>query len=195
MSVYYDFYIGKRNKKTNKIDVVGPYYKISTGEIKIKPVLSRSRSFIEWDDFVERIEDFDIRDASKELQDIVGYNKSNKDARPGWDYCHAYWISNDWSIGINNIVTRGYLSHEERSELIKSNYDSDVIEFNVSQPIDAEVYAEMSEDDRAKYGYIAYINPYSADFICQILSIVSDKMEFDIEYNPGEELGFIVVIC
>ena len=195
MSVYYNFYVGKRNKKTNEVDIVGPYYKISTGEIKIKPVLSRSRSFIEWDDFVERIEDFDIRDASKELQDIVGYDKSNKDARPGWDYCYAYWISNDWSVGINDIVTRGYLSHEERSELIKSNYDSDVIEFNVSQPINAEVYAEMSEDDRAKYGYIAYINPYSADFICQILSIVSDKMEFDIEYNPGEELGFIVVVC
>lgn len=195
MSICYDFYIGKRNKKTNEIDIVGPYYKISTGETKIKPVLSRYGSFIEWDDFVERIEDFDIRDASKELQDIVGYDKSNKDARPGWDYCHAYWVSNDWSVGINDIVTRGYLSHEERNELIKSNYDSDVIEFNVSQPIDAEVYAEMSEDDRAKYGYIAYINPYSASFICKILSIVSDKMEFDIEYNPGEELGFIVVIC
>ena len=48
MSTYYDFYVGV--KKDDKIEAIGPYIR-KDGEYHLVPIVSRSRSFIHFDEF------------------------------------------------------------------------------------------------------------------------------------------------
>ena len=48
MSTYYEFYAAV--EKDGKIEAIGPYIR-KDGEYRLTPILSRSRSFIQWDDF------------------------------------------------------------------------------------------------------------------------------------------------
>ena len=48
MSAYYEFYIGVN--KGDKVEVIGPFIR-KDGEYKLTPILTRSRSFIDWGDF------------------------------------------------------------------------------------------------------------------------------------------------
>ena len=48
MSTYYDFYLAV--KKDDKIEAIGPYIR-KEGEYRLVPIVSRSRSFIDIDDY------------------------------------------------------------------------------------------------------------------------------------------------
>ena len=48
MSTYYEFYAAV--EKDGKIQAIGPYIR-KDGEYRLTPILSRSRSFIQWDEF------------------------------------------------------------------------------------------------------------------------------------------------
>ena len=48
MSTYYEFYAAV--EKDGKIEAIGPYVR-KDGEYRLTPILSRSRSFIQWDEF------------------------------------------------------------------------------------------------------------------------------------------------
>ena len=48
MSTYYEFYAAV--EKDGKIEAIGPYIR-KDGEYRLTPILSRSRSFIQWDEF------------------------------------------------------------------------------------------------------------------------------------------------
>ena len=48
MSTYYEFYAAI--EKDGKIEAIGPYIR-KGGGYRLTPILSRSRSFIQWDDF------------------------------------------------------------------------------------------------------------------------------------------------
>ena len=48
MSTYYDFYLAV--KKDDKIEAIGPYIR-KEGEYRLVPIVSRSRSFIHFDEF------------------------------------------------------------------------------------------------------------------------------------------------
>jgi hypothetical protein len=48
MSTYYEFYAAA--EKDGKIEAIGPYV-CKDGKYRLTPILSRSRSFIQWDEF------------------------------------------------------------------------------------------------------------------------------------------------
>lgn len=78
--------------------------------------------------------------------------------------------------------------------LIRTEYSLDVIEYELSNVLPAEVYAEMGAEDRAEYGHVGYINKNSTEYICNALSeAVSEISEFAV-LNENEEFGLIMVI-
>ena len=195
MSTYYMFYAGKRNKETGAVDVIGPYYKDKNGEFKVECLYCRSKSFIHWEDFEEKAIGINVSIASADLQKLVGYDKADKGARAGWNYLLCEWLpmSEVW-VDPNDIVIRGYLTHNEMEMLIRTDYSPDVIEYELSGVLPAEVYAEMSAEDRAEYGHVGYINRNSVEYICNVLSeAVSEISEFAV-LNENEEFGLIMVI-
>lgn len=49
MSTYYEFYVAVR--RDDKIEAVGPYVRKEDGSFRLTPLLTRSRSFIQWNEF------------------------------------------------------------------------------------------------------------------------------------------------
>ena len=101
---------------------------------------------------------------------------------------------NEVWINPNDIVIRGYLTYNEMEMLIRTDYSLDVIEYELSNVLPAEVYAKMGAEDRTEYGHVGYINENSTKYICNVLSeAVSETSEF-VVLNKNKEFGLIVVI-
>ena len=72
-------------------------------------------------------------------------------------------------------LLEGYIPIEELKVLGRCEdiYDKqEFVEWELSTPLPADVYAELSEEERKKYGKFSFINTYSPGYVSQVLSEV-----------------------
>lgn len=185
MSTYYSFYIGKRNRETGDTEALGPYIK-QDGVFCLNSVFERSSSFIEWDEFCS----YSIK-ADKLNGDIVDKATIDNGVRK---LSIAQWVPFD-ELSDEDIVTRGYSSIGDITRLVRSNYNIDLINWEIAEPLPAEAYAEMSQKEKDMYGHVAFVNTNSFIYISRILKEIVSKWYYrDYLDDAKEELGFIVVV-
>ena len=183
MSTYYDFFAAKITEE-DMIEAIGPYIR-SGEEYRLVPIISRSRSFIHWDEFgawalpVNRI--------PEHQQEIFTDEGWNDDER----HSIAYFITYDEAASMaGDGLIRGYVTLDELDTVIRSNYDPDTFwDLWVRSP---ETIAEMDAETRKQYGHIAFIDRCSTEYICRQLIEAVDPIEYSIERS---KLCFIVRVC
>ena len=183
MSTYYDFFAARITDE-DMIEAIGPYIR-SGEEYRLVPIVSRSRSFIHWDEFgawalpVSRI--------PEHQQEIFTDEGWNDDER----HSIAYFITYDEVASMaGDGLIRGYVTLDELDAVTRSNYDPDTFwDLWVRSP---ETIAEMDAEMRKQYGHIAFIDRFSTEYICRQLIDAVDPIEYSIERS---KLCFIVRVC
>lgn len=182
MSTYYEFYAAVN--RDDRIEAIGPYIR-ERDEYRLVPILSRSRSFISFNEFgcwglpIEKMAKDQVKFfttegwVSDELQSIsyfIGYK----------EIC---------ALADNGLV-QGYVTLEELDEVAKSGYHPDALwDLWIRTP---QMIAEMDPETRKGYGHIAYVDQCSTGYICQQLISAVDSYEYSF---AGEDLYFIVRVC
>ena len=182
MSTYYEFYAAVN--KGDKIEAIGPYIK-KDGEYRLLPILTRSRSFINFDEF-----GCWVLPVEKMTDDQVGFF-----ATEGWineeNQSISYFVpyADICALASDGLV-QGYVTLEELDAVAESDYHLDALwDIWVRTP---KMVAEMDPETRKQYGHIAYIDHCSTGYICRQLVSAVDPIEYGYE---REELCFIVRVC
>lgn len=182
MSTYYEFYAAA--EKDGKIEAIGPYV-CKDGKYRLTPILSRSRSFIQWDEF--GYWDLPIEKMAEDQIEFFTDTGWISDERQSISYYIPY---KDIAALADDGLVQGYVTLEELNMVASEHYSQDAIwDIWVKTP---EVAAEMDPETRKQYGHIAYIDRCSKGYICsQLINMVNP-----IEYGyDSEELRFIVRVC
>ena len=182
MSTYYDFYLAV--KKDDKIEAIGPYIR-KEGEYRLVPIVSRSRSFIDIDDF----------DGWNLSIDQMAEDQVELFTDDGWlkDECQsiAYYVPYEEIRAMaSDGLVQGYVTLEELDMVAKAECGADAFwDIWVRSP---EVAAEMDPETRKEYGHVAYIDRCSTGYICRQLINVVDPFDYGFEVK---DLYFIIRIC
>lgn len=167
MSTYYDFYLGKKTKG-GKIAMVAPFvYDAENGNYIRKSLLSRSRSFIDWDDF----RDFMMPLAIKDMADADKEFFTSDHAWSGTpNICSDAYVCSYAEManaGAKAGFRQGYVPLSDFSYIIKEGYElSDEYEVEMKS---ADEIAEMDKVNRAEWGKMAFIVRNSTDYIANLL--------------------------
>lgn len=170
MSTYYEFYLGKKTDN-GKIKMVAPFkYSVEENKFKRVPLLSRSSSFIDFDEFdmcrleVDKMADEDVDYFSWDGQSITYY----------MPYSNMVKLSK--SCGLR----QGYAPLEDFKAIALNNYIVNYEwEYNL---IGADQYAESPVEVQKTYGKIAFTVVCSTDYLAdRILSAASEVVLWDEE--------------
>ncbi|MBR0455535.1 MAG: hypothetical protein IJJ01_02630 [Firmicutes bacterium] len=182
MSTYYEFYAAV--EKDGKIEAIGPYIR-KDGEYRLTPILSRSRSFIQWDEF--GYWDLQIEKMAEDQIEFFTDTGWISDERQSISYYIPY---KDIAALADDGLVQGYVTLDELNMVSAAHYSQDALwDIWVKTP---EVAAEMDPETRKQYGHIAYIDRCSTGYICSQLANMVDPIEYGYE---SEELRFIVRVC
>jgi len=182
MSTYYDFYLAV--KKDDKIEAIGPYIR-KEGEYRLVPIVSRSRSFIDIDDF-----DYWNLSIDQMAEDQIEFFTGE-----GWfsdeRQSIAYYVPYEEIRAMaSDGLVQGYVTLEELDMVAKAECGADAFwDIWVRSP---EVAAEMDPETRKEYGHVAYIDHCSTGYICSQLINAVDPFEYGFEVK---NLYFIIRIC
>lgn len=152
MSQYFSFYLAKKNED-GKFSYVAPF-KVNNGEFRPYSLLTRSRSFIDYEEFEElATEKIAVEDMDEYLIKFGTHTGfGDKDTK----LSHLYAIPVDNMIGAvgNAGVYQGYVNKsefkyiKERHYFIESRWEVDLV--------DAEIQAESPNPDLVKVSFTAY---------------------------------------
>ena len=168
MSTYYEFYLGKKTSD-GKIAMVAPFeYNLKSGEFERRPILCRSRSFIDWEDFSEFMEKFEIHEMTDYDLDFFAFDNV-WGTSPNEKYSVSYYCSYAAmaNAGAKAGFRQGYVELSDFNSIIKDGYE--VADEYDHYMISAEQYAEMPAAEQAKWGKMAYLVRNSTDRIARIL--------------------------
>ena len=182
MSTYYEFYIGR--DMGDKIEAIGPYIR-KDGEYKLTPLLSRSRSFICWDEF-----DAWQLDPSKLPEDQIDFFTEESwsgEERRSLSYIMSYYDVADLA---EEGPTQGYVTLDELDYVASQYYAQEAL-YDIMVRTTAMI-AEMDPETRKNYGHIAFTDRNSTGYICMQLINSVDPVEYDVE---DDELCFIIRVC
>ena len=164
MSTYYTFYIAEK-QPDDKFGYKGLY----DGKGNIRPVISRSRSFIDSDDIhcYDTVTEDRLSDEFRKA--LFGPEEDTEDKK--W-YPNMYLIpfSTISSIGSSGGLKRGYTDLETLDIVTKNNYDPEIISEHIYKLASPDFIAELSPEERAKYGHIAYIDYNSTEFLFSFIA-------------------------
>ena len=167
MSTYYEFYLGKKTSD-GKVAMVAPFeYNLKSGEFERKPILCRSRGFIDWEDF-NFMEKFEIHEMTDYDVNFFAFdNLWGTD--PNEKYSVSYYCSYAAMAhaGAKAGFRQGYVELSDFNSIIKNGYEIDY-EYD-HYMISAEQYAEMPAAEQTKYGKMAYLVRNSVDRVARIL--------------------------
>ena len=188
MSTYYDFYVGEKDRKSGEIDIVGPYKKENEKfvlKFVLDPIISRSRSFIEWDGFEAFL--IPVDKMSEELK-RVGSVSFEDGTEP---YSLTYWIDAAHVRAQKSAIIRGWIKRKDAVVLAQSKYDLDFIHGQLQTPLSDEAYNFLSDEDKDEYTYVCYEDVLSADYIKARLN---EFVDFDVYEDNDKEYGIIVIV-
>ena len=181
MSVNYDFYPAMKNDK-GKIEIIGNFIHGSNSDEGSKnpiPMLSRSGSFIEWNNFDwNRLMIDDMDDKWKEfLTDTSLFSETLDDRRSVAYYAPLDYIYAQDGTGL----VRMYIPIKDINRFTGDEASDCDIYWELEDTYSAEAIAEMSDEDRKKYGHFAYVNTYSPEYICGLLSQYMDNYTYYVD--------------
>lgn len=164
---------------------------------KIKPLLFdengepeyiywRSGSFINGDFFTSEFP-MTVRDEYEDkYQDFFcdNYTGINENAPT-----YVYKITDTQlnSIGRNYGLVSGYALLDEMEMFYTAEFPQEYFYWEMTKPIPAELYAELPNSKRNKYGRFATVDTYSEQYICSILVEVLDHIQVPFKWN-GEKI-------
>ena len=178
MSVYYDFYLGKLNKESKKMDMIGP-----TIEGKIHSFYNRSQSFIDGEEVEDNMELWGPQYFSDEFWTELGYKNEN-DYKPNIYVLNIKQVSNKVTRGL----VKGYVTLDDLKYLSANDYDEDAVDSVVLYK--ADVIAEMEESIRKEYVLFAAVNTRKFGYICSIATELYD----DFDYKGNSDDYYIICI-
>lgn len=185
MSTYYNAYLAKRTNE-GIYEIIGPCITDNMGDKSLFPMWWRSHSFMHWDEWdtknipISKMGENTMRLCAVDFDDDKQYSI-------------GYWISaSDISKKASCEPIRGYLPVEEARMLIASGYNNEYISWEMeSKPISAEFVAGLSDNERAKYSFVSYIDYESVEYQMWELNTILNGVESYHIINEGEELGVI----
>ena len=182
MSTYYEFYIGVN--KGNKVEVIGPFIR-KDGEYKLTPILTRSRSFIDWGDFPSW--QLPVKMMEPDQEEYFTSESWMNESRYSISYVVSYY---DVCSMADEGLVQGYVTLDELDFVAAKDYDPDILDdIWVRTP---EMVAEMDPEMRREYGHIAFNDQFCTGYICRQLMNAIDPIELDLN---EEDLCYVVRIC
>lgn len=166
MSVYYDFYLGKMNEESKKIDIIGP--KI---EGRLRSFYNRSQSFIDGEEVEYNMALRGPEGFSDEFWAELGYKKEN-DYRPNVYVLNMKLVSDYVTRGL----VKGYITFDDLKYLSANDYDEDAVDSVMLYKSD--VVAEMEESIRKEYVLFAAVNTRKFGYICGIATELLDDYDY-----------------
>jgi hypothetical protein len=176
MSTYYSFYLARKLKSGMKI--VGPaVYNVENEAFKIKPAVCRSRSFINWDEFFDIMDQLSVYEMDQK-EDNLGYM--------AYEYEPGRYHSNTLCCPYQKIVSLaasrglkvGYAPLKDINYVARKNYkleDQYEIDF-----VTADMVAEMPAELRKEYGKVAFYEEDSVAYIsAQIVDACGELVDWD----------------
>ena len=164
MSTYFEFYLGKKTSD-GKIAMVAPFVFNPENDTFVRSsLMSRSKSFIDWEDFsefmypfsIEKMTDYDINFFT--YKDL--FNEENVKSN-----AYICTFAAMAQAGAKAGFRQGYIPLDNFSYVIRNGYCVDN-EYDIEM-ISAEEYAET--EDKFKYGKMAYIVRNATDRIARTL--------------------------
>ena len=182
MSTYYEFYAAV--KQDEKIEAIGPYIR-KDNEYRLVPILTRSRSFINFNEF--GCWELSVEQMAEEQVEFFSTEGWTGDKRQSISYHIPY--KEICALADDGLI-QGYVTLEELNTAAASGYHPDALwDIWVRTP---EMVAEMDPETRKEYGHIAYIDHCSTGYICRQLINAVDPIEYGYE---SEDICFIVRVC
>lgn len=182
MSVYYMFYLAKKFEAG--MTVVAPAIMTENGKFKIVPAISRSKSFIDADEWCRLMSPLSLEDINQEPSNLRLLASDRSWGPTPNIQSDSYYIPFSEVI---NIAAKdraglriGYASLEEVNYVAKHDYyleDKYEIDF-----LSADVVAEMQLEDRKKYGKVAFLETNSMGYIANQIVDAFHEFVYDDDY-------------
>lgn len=183
MSTYYEFYVAAR--RDDKIEAVGPYVRKEDGSFRLTPLLTRSRSFIQWNEFgawelqVEKM----TEDQLEHFTDTGWFDERRRSIAYFIPYREICAMADDGLV-------QDYVTLDELDRVARNDYDPECFwDLDVRSP---QAAAEMDPETRKGYGHIAYVDRNSTGYICSQLLNTAEPIDYGLK---EEEMCFIVRVC
>lgn len=178
MSVYYDFYFGKLNTESKKMDMIGP--KIDG---KLHSFYNRSRSFIDGEEIEDNMALWGSEYFTDEFWTELGYKKDDA-YRPNIHLLNMKQVSNNVTRGL----VKGYVTLDDLKYLSANDYDEDAVDGVMLYKSD--VVAEMEESIRKEYVLFAAVNTRKFGYICGIATELFD----DYDYKGNSDDYYMICV-
>ena len=183
MSTYYSFYLGARDD-AGKMCVVGPYYySVKAGETKLGTLFETSRSFIEDEVFMSTMNPLGADEVAEKDMDRLTFQPmfedqprvSNTYYAPLSDF-HAIANKNNGGLYVGYVCIADMKYIIEENYRLLSRYDVDLVS--------ADVVAEMTPEDRRKYGKVAFTAISDASYVANLVVKAAESL---LEHEYGKD--------
>lgn len=191
MSTYYSFYLGARDD-AGKMCVVGPYYySVKAGETKLGTLFETSQSFIDDDVFRNTMDLLGVDEIAEKDLDRLSFEPLFEDQprvsttyyAPLLDF-HAIANKN------NNGLYIGYACIADMKYIIEENYRL-LNRYDVDL-VSADVAAEMTPEERRKYGKVAFTAISDASYVANLVVKAAEGL-LKHEYGKDKDRYYILM--
>lgn len=183
MSTYYSFYLGARDD-AGKMCVVGPYYyNVKAGETKLGTLFETSRSFIDDDVFMGTMNPLNVDEiAEKDLDRLSFEPIFENESRVSNTYYASLSDFHAIANKNNNGLYIGYVCMADMKYIIEEDYRL-LNRYDVDL-VSADVVAEMTPEDRRKYGKIVFTAISDASYIANLVVKAAESL---LEHEYGKD--------
>lgn len=191
MGVFYDLYLGARNKSNDNIRMVGPWYKDSAGVVYPHPILTRNSSTFptEFKTLGEPISEGNLNEDDRELFGYVDYSGD-------WNTYSSWVFLKDFFYyeGEGDIVKQGYIDEDRSMEFYLNKNNPVYIHFNLPEVYPPEYVAAHPSGN---FVHIAYRDEADKSTIYYIIRSYLECFEYFHNHYDSEveELGIIIRHC
>lgn len=188
MSVYYSFYIGKKDIEKDTFSITGP---LINGELK--PFYWRSRSFINGsvtEPFkAELLSKFDLN--SIKALGFLSYDVENSEDIEEYETVYTLSFENAKKYLGTQGLKKGFVKIESYISFKEDNY-SDYEILNECKIISPEIIAQMPVSEREKYVYVVDVDTRDLEYIVNIAFEMFDGWNDDSQTENGKYEFYIM---
>ena len=191
MSEYFSFYLGRKQFLDDKkflFSIIGPFFKNKDGDLKLRAVYSRSRSFIDNDivDYFKRIEVNEMDETLAKIGTLSDF--SSEDDKK----CSMAWVMSLqelYAVASYKPVT-GYVLLEDYDEIMGSNADDSMY---MPKPVSSEYYCGLPEKEQNKYAHVSYVSRYSIPYVFNCVAEgLAEAIDYDT-FGNSDDLCIIMI--
>ena len=173
------FYPAFKDKDSGKIKPL-----LFTTDGKPAYIFWRSQSFIEMDWFINELpmtDKVEFDDSCKE------YFANRYDEAFNDENCptYVYLLTEDKlnSVGKSYGIVSGYVPLEDLELYYQAEYPQEYLYWQMPNPLPPEMFIEIPDDEKKKYGRLYAINTYSKEYVCSVLAETLDDIHIPWEWE------------